>query len=225
MLLKLLEWWSATVEPVSPIVGAAVSVARYTRNAPRPPKPAPNWLPRLNEVFRDDLHIRRHLHKEPRVEFVEPPPLSDDVARRAAQLRQSLPTNDAVATFVETPSWADTPVLLRAYSTDYATVCALDELAKRPKLLSANTLLYCPETRELILHRRSQLSRDHADGLHTFGGALKSPRDGSRAHDHCSLIRTARRETDEEAGLSFDIAALPPLVVSRQGVEIQWCRS
>ena len=211
----MFEWW-ATVEPLAWVGGKLLLVGHFVRNIVRPTKPALHWRERLNAKFAPDLRVHRDLDNEPELQIESPLLLTADQAKLAANWREKLNINDPVAVFIGEANWADDPVALHAKATDYASICALDEVGQRPTILSANALLYCHETGEIILHRRSEVSRDYPGCLHTFGGAYIPPSECSRDYDHFSLARTARRETLEECGISFDISPLPKLLLGQE---------
>lgn len=211
----MFEWW-ATVEPVAWAGEKLLLGYRIARNFVRPIQPAHHWRERLNTTFGPDLVIHRALDKEPELQIQGLLKLDDEQAELAEKWRSKLKFNDPVATFTGRSSWNDDPVSVSAWATDYASVCALDQQGKRPTMLSANALLFCAETDEVVLHRRSDVSRDYPDCLHTFGGAYIPPGEHSRHHDHFSLVRTAQRETLEECGIGFDISPLPKLILGQE---------
>lgn len=176
---------------------------------------ARNWLERLNNLYPNEVHVRRVLDDQPEIELLDPLVLSTEATRIADRYRKDAKKRETIAVYVST-IWDDNPVVLRARPTDYAAVCALDEMGQRPPILSGAALLYCRETDELILHRRSKtLSRDYPECLHTYGGAYNPP--GSHIQDdHRSLVRTAQRETNEECGIAFEISNLPKLLLGEE---------
>lgn len=211
----MFDWW-AVVEPLAWCAGKILAAGRLARDFVRPAAPATHWQQRLNQVYGSDVCIRAFVDGEPLIQIVTQLELAADERKLAARFRKDLTINDAVAIVIPPTAWSDRPVLLRAAQTDYAAVCALDKLGRRPTMLSANALLYCPETREVVVHRRSDASRDYAGLLHTFGGGYQPPTDRGRDYDHLSLARAARRETEEESGMSFDIVRLPPMLVGEE---------
>lgn len=206
--------WIKGIQTVMFLVNTVTSAYQFVQNLVSPP--VKHWIERLNNTKTQSVHIYDVLEKEPTIEILGPLIVSKEEAKIASKYRKELKTNDAVAILPEFPIWTDNPVVLRVYTTDYATVCALDKLGKRPTILSANVLPFCLETKELILHRRSNASRDYPGYLHTFGGAYMPPVTQARDFDHLSLIRAARRETEEESGISFDIVPLPKLLIGHE---------
>ena len=203
-------------KPMASLVSYPISAVRFARNSLYPAPPALNWLQALNNIYPSEVRIRRVLDREPVIELVDPLKVSDEAARFAFKYRTILTNNGPVAVYAPPTAWADDPVVLRAHPTDYAAVCALDESGQRPAMLSGSVLLYCRDTEELILHRRSKVSRDYAGYLHTFGGAYIPPGDHIRDYDHRSLVRAARRETNEECGIGFDLSKLPNLLLGEE---------
>lgn len=211
----MFEWWS-TVEPLAWLTSQFVSGARVLRDLVRPGEPASHWLERVNAHFANELNVigvRRH---EPKLLQLGVHQLSPEEERLATRYRRSLQLNDPVAVLHGTPSWNDDPMSFSFTSTDYAAVCALDKLGRRPTILSASALLYCHDTNELVLHRRSDVSRDYPRCIHTFGGAYVPPGAHGQDYDHLSLVRTVRRETMEESGIGFEISNVPTLLVGRE---------
>ena len=211
----MFEWWS-TVEPLSWTISLFAAAVRWSKANVRPQVPAPNWMERLNQRFGSDYIIRGLLNQEPILQVENLVELSDEETQWATAFRNELKINDPVAILVPPTNWCDRPVVLRTKGTDYSVVCALDKLGRRPKMLSANALLFCPDTKELLLHRRSSTSRDYAELLHTFGGAYMPPGVHGRDYDHFSLVRTAMRETVEESGMEFDIAQHPQMLLGEE---------
>jgi 8-oxo-dGTP pyrophosphatase MutT (NUDIX family) len=202
-----------SLETLVPLIKPIVNVLKFVRNSVYPEPPVNYWIERLNATYPNDVQIHGILNEEPTIELLGSLSISKEEAKISIKYRKNLKVNDPVAVLSEIPIWTDRPLVLRTYTTDFATVCALDEMGKRPTMISANALLFCPDTQELILHRRSEASRDYPGYLHTFGGAYMPPEKQSHDFDHLSLVRTARRETLEESGISFDIGSLPKLLM------------
>lgn len=211
----MFDWW-AVVEPLAWTGGKLLAAGRVVRNFVKPAAPAAHWQERLNHVYGADVCIRALVDAEPLVQIERPLELASEERSLVARFRRELAINDAVAIVIRPIAWSDRPILIRVAQADYAAVCALDTLGRRPTMLSANALLYCPETREIVVHRRSDASRDYAGLLHTFGGGYQPPINKGRDYDHLSLPRAARRETDEESGISFDILKLPPMLIGEE---------
>ena len=183
----------------------------------RTPAPARHWIPRLNAYLKGEAEVCRLLSAEPQLVIDGPILLSPAEEQRAEQYRTTLAINDPVAVLSGDLIHGDNPVVIHVRSGDYAAVCALDVRGHRPAMISANALLYCPDSEELVLHRRALgVSRDYPGVLHTFGGAYMPPGIDAREFDHLSLLMTARRETAEESGLGIDIANVPCLLLGRE---------
>lgn len=176
----------------------------------------PDWRSRLDRLHGTDVRIRAVTRDEPVVDVAGTLALGDEAQGLAREFRRTLAVNDAVAVVDAAVAWDTRPLHLPAARTDYAAVCALSRLGPRPTMLSANVLLLCVATRQVVLHRRSAMSRDFAGQLHTFGGVYQPPVDGAQGGDGSSLLHTARREIAEEIGVAIDFAALPPLLLCEE---------
>lgn len=187
-------------ETLSPVIGGAM------RREMASPDPVQNWIPRLNRFLGGDTEIRRVVESEPRLVNLGPIRLSADQAVQVAKCRGELKINDEVAILVDA-MLDDKQVVLYVNNAEYAVVQALDRLDQRPTMVSATALLVCMDTEELILHRRSAVSRDFPGALHVFGGAY------SPFYDHNSLVDAAIRETWEEARIAFDRRMISDMVL------------
>ena len=204
------------MEPLAWVIDKVVQIApkvlKYWRREP----PATSWIPRLNAYLGGAVEIRTLVDVEPTLVTDGRIELTPDVETRARDFRHRLRVNDPVAVLSAEPLWTDKPIVVHMRIGDYASVCALDHDGGRPTLISANALLVCADTKELVLHRRSEQSRDHPHALHTFGGAYMPPGVDGRDFDHDSLIKTARRETAEESGIGIDITKIPAMLVGSE---------
>jgi 8-oxo-dGTP pyrophosphatase MutT (NUDIX family) len=190
---------------------------RWIRRQPVIEPAASNWIERLNQHLSQHVTVRRVLDEEPVIQRDGILPLTNPVERLAATIRRQLAINDPVAVVSGVPIWTDNPVTIHARDTDYASVSALDQRGSRPRLLSANVLLYCIDTDELILHRRAAGSRDYPGAVHTFGGCYIPPSNHRRDYDLNSLVRAAVRETFEESGIAFEVGT-SPLLLSEEAI-------
>jgi 8-oxo-dGTP pyrophosphatase MutT (NUDIX family) len=211
--------WS-NLEPYAWVAEKTVRWAPAISRWASKPRPAPNWKPRLT------AHCIRHLHvelcsvtqSEPGLDFNEAPRLDRQKRGLVAALRRNgnLSINDPVAILLRQPNWQDSKVRLPVAAVDYATVQALDSLGQRPTMVSANALLVCPDRREVLLHRRSDASRDHKGALHTIGGAYKSEMSRESIHDRGSLANTAVREVLEETGMQIAMPSKMTMVICHE---------
>ncbi|MBL8546098.1 MAG: NUDIX domain-containing protein [Hyphomonadaceae bacterium] len=92
---------------------------------------------------------------------------------------------------------------VRATRSDFATVMAMRSRGERPRVLSANVLLFDPQDRSLILHHRSRKSATGAGSLHFFGGNYEPP--SKPAPNDASLHECALRELYEETRLKLEV--------------------
>jgi len=176
--------------------------------------PRDEWVPRLNELFRNEVELFGPYRHEPVIHLDGPLSLNFAQGGSAAKERSQLAidpnkSNDPHAVLSSEPIWTDDPVHFHAQFCDYATVRVLrnESLSTnpRPPVLSANILMICRETREIILHRRAPWSDHLPNYLHTLGGAYWPPHVDNREGDRLSLRRTAIREVGEESDAAFPL--------------------
>ncbi|MEO7426116.1 MAG: NUDIX hydrolase [Fibrobacteria bacterium] len=178
--------------------------------------PALDWVAKLNTVFKKEIELVL-LKAEPKVRIDGVLALTVEQAIRRAEIKDKLAINDGVVVLSKDPILTDTPVILNALTTDFAAVCTLDELGRRPVMISANAVVVCPDTKQIVLHRRSKVvSRDYPGALHTFGGAYMPQTARTNTEDQLSLVHTAHRELREESGFNFDLEIQPPLLLGRE---------
>lgn len=97
---------------------------------------------------------------------------------------------------------------------DFATVCALREAGRRPRLLSAGGLAVCAERRCVLLQRRSQWVSTYPGCLDIVGGAFQPRADGGAGD--LDLVATIVREFREETGIVLALGRRPPAVIAGQ---------
>ena len=188
------------------------------------PKPADSWLPRLNSHFSGRIILYAQLESEPKIRLMGQY-LLDEERRKLAEeklreIRSEQRPNDPHAILIGEPRWNMDPVYLEAQTLDFAAVRALrdpDAGDLKPALLSSNAVIFCSETRQLIVHIRSKKSDTFSkeENLHTMGGAYQPPLNG-REWDKVSLLHTAKREVLEEAGKSLLWEADPPMIIMKE---------
>jgi hypothetical protein len=214
LLTAILEFAiKSTVKPVRTFFGRL-----------RLPKPAASWLPRLNSYLTGRVILYALLKSEPQIHLMGEYQLDDERRKLAKdkfrEIRDERRPNDPHAILMTTPSWNMDPVYFEAQTLDFAAVRALrDETLGdlKPELLSSNAVIFCSETRQLILHLRSAKSDTffEQENLHTMGGAYQPPLEG-REWDKVSLLHTAKREVLEEAGKSLLWEAEPPMIIMKE---------
>lgn len=116
---------------------------------------------------------------------------------------QGLP-NDPHAVLSNDVVWADDPLELNVEKIYFSQLSILREDGVYPELISASALMICAESREVLLHRRSQKSATYPMHLHTFGGAY-CPAKPRNEGDRGSVRRTVIREVNEEACIAAPI--------------------
>ena len=183
------------------------------------PVEAREWVGRLNRAFAGAVAIHRVVRQEPRIVIEGPleltPELREAAARRRAEFPSQRMTNDLLTVLSKPPVWSDNPVVLTVRTLDFAEVGALRRLGEKPALLSGNALVFCEETRELLLHRRAEDSQTYPGALHTLGGGYIPPGMGHSDDQH-SLVNTARREVLEESKVSLAWETPPPMLLSTE---------
>lgn len=135
--------------------------------------------------------------------------------RRREQLRNVAP-NDPHALVVNAVMWADDPPSFHLRPIDYAELCALRALPEDghpPRVLSANALVVCAETRSILLHRRAETSATYPSCLHTIGGGYWPPGIDGREGDGQHIRHTAVREVYEETRAAILIKDATPKVI------------
>lgn len=130
----------------------------------------------------------------------------------ARDLKEQNKPDDPCAVLILDPVWTDDPLSFKYHSLFYSEVLALREQGKRVKLVSANVVVYCEESRCILAHRRSDKSADFCRTLHTFGGAYMPPGVGQRG-DLGGLKECVERELHEESGLGAAIPNGTPIVL------------
>jgi len=125
-----------------------------------------------------------------------------EAKKEGKRLEQCDRPNDLHAILIEEPNWKSNPVHMQARRIDFAGLTVLRNEKKRPKIITSNVLIICSETKEVLLHRRSEKSATNPGKLQIFGGGHMPGHDlyhgkRSRSSDS-SLQETAQRELEEE---------------------------
>lgn len=183
-----------------------------------------DWVPRLNHCFRGEAEVYGPYRHEPLIKINGRFPLTPQQENFAENQKKLIAaenkSNDPHAILSSDPKWMDDPLIFNALSLDFAAVRTLRNREYNddpyPPVLSANALLICKQTREIVLHRRSDDSDTYHNALHTIGGAYWPPDFGGREGDHFRLRRTAVREAGEESDAVFIIGKQHPMVVLRE---------
>ena len=97
---------------------------------------------------------------------------------------------------------------------DFATVCAMRERGRRPRLLSAGGLAVCAERGCVLLQRRSRWVSTYPGCLDIVGGAFQPPAPGFTGDS--GLADTVAREFQEETGIALAPSRHPPAVIAGQ---------
>lgn len=116
-------------------------------------------------------------------------------------------------------NWNDKPLTIHYSPAFYSEIQAMRKNGHRVIKLSVNALLISIEAQCIILHRRSEMSDDFPDTLHTFGGVLMP--DGLTGRGDTGGIRECiERELIEEAGVAITVPQNTPIaVIDEQGID------
>src|SRR6185436_10666055 len=90
------------------------------------------------------------------------------------------------------------------------------EKGERPRMITADALVICPETQKLILHRRGAKDEGvdaYPGKLHVFGGAYIA---NSVAADRSGFRSTIAREILEETQATVSCDHLPPTMLTQE---------
>ena len=189
-----------------------------------------DWELRLQDFFPAQDSIRLHglPRNEPQIKiegkvdnlsqtqiaYAEEQRIQIEKNRRDGKLPSS---NDPHAILIEEPSWGENPVTFKVRTLEYAEVLALKNAdpQKVPRRISANALMICRKTKEVILHERDVRSETFGGFLHTPGGSFMPPGYGPIDDDH-RLSRTVRREVLEELSGSINLDENPPMLLMEE---------
>ena len=192
---------------------------------PPPPPPArlqpvvPDWKPRLLQMFKGKVDIYGGLtYFEPTIQVEGAFKLSPQQQHKASLVAANLVRkgNDDQIQLVlgdnyeewrperynldEKADWARDPVTLRVNTIKYSAVKSFRADRLCVPTLSANAILVCPQSRQLVLQRRSPEMDTYPNGVHNVG-------DGHQHHwpgGDSDLYATMRREVLEELGVQAD---------------------
>lgn len=178
----------------------------------------PDWLESLNAYFSETVKVFCQCRFEPVIHIDSAYQLSDEQQSAAERYRIQLDAqgrpNELHAILTNTPDWQTDPVVLRARALDFASVCALRAQGGKPHILSANAVIVCTETNEVLLNRRAANVATYPGCLHTFGGAfIPTISVGIDGH---KLSNTIVREIHEETGMRVKVEALPPMMIAQE---------
>ncbi len=177
---------------------------------------------RINKMLDGSAVLHGPYSEEPTLRVL-PREQFDDVLREHAdrkreQLRNVAP-NDPHALVINDVMWADDPPSFSLRAIDYAELCALRTVSAKdnqPRVLSANALIVCAETRSILLHRRAECSATYPSCLHTIGGGYWPPGIDGRDGDGEYIRHTAVREVYEETRAVIVIKEATPKVILQE---------
>lgn len=126
------------------------------------------------------------------------------ISSRAAEIRSD-PTlsNKSHGLLIGDLSAVGRRAPVRFVRTDYATVRAARETGRRPPILSAGGIVFCPSDRTVLLQYRSATAATYPHCLHLLGGNYEPATEESDEDDQydAPLLQTAIREIGEESHL------------------------
>lgn len=96
--------------------------------------------------------------------------------------------------------------VIRFVSSDYAMVRAARDAGINPPILSANAIIFCPTTKQVLIHLRAPRVATYPNALHFLGGNYEPGVELEKFDDVDSaspLRQAAIREVKEESGLTI----------------------
>jgi len=171
------------------------------------------WINDLNKLFEEKFKIFGITDIEP--ELIDDGMLDLELNEKklSVKYKQNLSNDTLHAILCNDPIWSDRPIVFRYKKVFYSGIKAMRFAGKKPRILSANAIIFCDDKKELYLQRRSDDIATYPGGLHTFGGAFLATEPKRRAPDDGrSLVTTAEREVREETNLKFNWPTGPMLV-------------
>jgi hypothetical protein len=179
---------------------------------------AQNWAARLTAELHGRVRVFGITPSLPTVRVEGAYELAPELRKEADEERRRIAgkqPNDPHAILAGEPVWTDNPVVFTARTLEFADVTVLRRAGQRPPVLSADAVIFCAETRELVLHRRSDTSATFPGALHVIGGAY-IPASSGREADRHNLFDTARREAFEETRATLAWDDPPALLLSHE---------
>lgn len=198
------------------------------------------WWDRLNRCFRannDDngeakiLHVYHEIDKRPTVDYEYDKDVKEEDTVDESHKPQTdtgkkefyrhFDINDPHAVInVGKPDWSSGTVPSRVAffrEIDWWRNNVAKTRAEKPRVLSANAMLFCEERRVVLVHKRDKKSSTFDKALHTFGGGFM-PAFGKKParDDRNDLLLTAIREGLEESRLSPSFAQDTPAIMCRE---------
>ena len=197
------------------------TVSRSDGTTEPAPKPQ-DILNTLNPLYVGKVRLHRVLFREPMLLDIGIAAISKEEEKVAALIaeerRAARLHNDLTGVLSCDPALFDDVFTFSFHKIPFVTVLAKRKLGQKPRVLSANAVIFCDELKEVYLHRRSHLSSTYPSALHTIGGMFLAP-DTNMAvappDDAMSLVNTAEREVREETNVHF-VWAHGPMLVSTE---------
>ncbi len=177
-----------------------------------------NLIAELNNYFKNEVEFFSIIEKEPLIKNIKIDSFQDLDKSRVLYHRKILlqnnRSNDLHAVLVNRPLWSDENFILENRLYDFSQILTLRENNYKPQIISSSTVLFCRETQELILHRRSKDVATYPDRLHILGGAYIPTDSGNSRKDE--LFKTVVREIHEESNLHVTQNTTPYIVVTKE---------
>lgn len=174
-----------------------------------------DWIPRLNQYLEGEALVIQQIQKEPEIYLAGMHQFSTDqiaLAKKHKVKNNKLKRpNDLHAILSKDPVFNANTVIFNANCLDFAGVCALRKEGHKPEILSSSAILFCNDTKEIILHRRAPDIDTYPNYLHTLGGAY-IPTDIDRGGTRSTLDREIKEET--QVSISSDITT--PIMICKE---------
>jgi len=169
----------------------------------------------INAYFGRKIEIKCQVFQSPKIEIVGDcchdfsDEEKEEVIRERDELNRGGRPNDMHAILVEEPKWNLNPVVMRVKRVDYAGLTVLRKKGRLPVVVTANALVVCSDTGEVLLHKRSKTETD-PNVLHVFGGGYMPgdemyDNESYRGSDGLSLKSTVMREILEATTIGVEI--------------------
>lgn len=169
-------------------------------------------IPKIHELINTDpsaqwVKIYAIISDKPSVTINGTASLSNEQQEEAGKIRPNLSLNEIHAL---AENWNGMPTAsINARTCDFAELTVLRNYAKKtvgarpPNVISCGAVVVCPESKKIILHRRSASSSTYPGKLHILGGAYQPPQKRipfDIPGDRDNLDFTMIREIFEESG-------------------------
>jgi hypothetical protein len=207
-------------------VGASVAVVRELWHRFQPNRKVEFGIERISYHFRTrkTVHIFGCYDEVPTIEVIGRFVLTEEEKRVQGML--PVPKdNDPHAVLDSDPDWSQPRLHFTVKSLEFHEVQALRHAreitrggftqARAVRVVSANSIILCRESKQLILHYRSKESSTYPLCYHTIGGGYMPPGIGPK-DDLYSLENTLAREVEEEVRAKLTFDRMPRLLIMEE---------